>query len=115
MTHIQGNTIGHGAINDGNKIGLENLLPNFTRNLMNRNNKDGMINDIGGLKHRQSESAKNNIGSNVAGKGNLNTISNDKYGNKAYNKQKANQDSSAGKAAFNKLKVNGKDDPKKKD
>lgn len=81
---------------------------------MNRNNKDGMINDISGLKHRQSESAKNNIGANVAGKGSLNTISNDKYGYKAGSKIK-NQDASAGKAAFNKLKVNGKDDPKKKD
>lgn len=38
------------------------------------------------LKHRQSESAKNNIGSNGAGTGknnNLNTISNDKYGYKS--------------------------------
>ena len=48
---------------------------------MNRNNKDGMINDMGGLKHRQSESAKNNIGNN-SGKANLNTISNEKYGYK---------------------------------
>ena len=66
---------------------------------MNRNHKDGMINDIGALKHRQSESAKNNLASNFGGKGNLNTISNDKYGLR-------------GKV---KPKVNGKEDPKKKD
>ena len=59
---------------------IDSLLPNFTKNLMNRNNKDGMMNDIGALKHRQSESAKNNIGAGIGGKGNLNTISNDKYG-----------------------------------
>ena len=67
------------------------------------------------LKHRQSESAKNNISSNGAATGkpnNLNTISNDKYGYKS--KVKPNQDASAAKA-LNKLKVNGKDDPKKKD
>ena len=38
-------------------------------------------NDMGGLKHRQSESAKNNFGPNN-GKGSLNTITTDKYGNK---------------------------------
>lgn len=57
---------------------------------MNRNNKDGMLNDISGLKHRQSESAKNNLGSNIGGKGNLNTISNDKYGYKANSKVNKN-------------------------
>ena len=43
-------------------------------------------NDMSGLKHRQSESAKNNLGSNGAAAGkanNLNTISNDKYGYKS--------------------------------
>ena len=90
---------------------LENLLPNFTKNLMNRNHKDGMMNDmsaLSALKHRQSESAKNNPG----GKGNLNTISNDKYGYKG--KFRPGQDASAAKP-YNKLKVNGKEDPKKKD
>ena len=109
MSHIQGSTIGHGQLNDGK---IENLLPNFTKNLMNRNHKDGMMNDMGALKHRQSESAKNNIGSGIGGKGNLNTISNEKYGYKG--KVKPGQDASAGKP-LNKLKVNGKDDPKKKD
>ena len=55
---------------------------------MNRNNKDGIINDMAGLKHRQSESAKNNLANN-GGKGNLNTISNDKYGYKGSSKVKA--------------------------
>ena len=37
---------------------------------------------MSGLKHRQSESAKNNNGA-MGGKGSLNKISNDKYGYKA--------------------------------
>lgn len=42
----------------------------------------------------------------------MNTISNDKYGYKG--KFRPGQDASAGKP-YNKLKVNGKEDPKKKD
>ena len=71
------------------------------------------MNDINGLKHRQSESAKNNIGGNVAGKANLNTISNDKYPYKTGQK-KNGQDVTASKP-LNKLKVNAKEDSKKKD
>jgi hypothetical protein len=76
---------------------------------MNRN-KDGMLNEMGGLKHRQSESAKNNIGKDGA-KNNLNTISNDKYGYKGASKVRGVQDNKN----LNKLKVNPKDDPKNKD
>lgn len=53
---------------------------------MNRN-KDGMLNEMGGLKHRQSESAKNNLGKDA--KGNLNTINNEKYGYKGSSKVRA--------------------------
>lgn len=104
-------------MNSQGKIGIENLLPNFTRNLMNKNYKDGMMNgDMGSLKHRQSESAKNNF-QNMNGKGNLNTISNDKYGIKSGQKGKpGEQPATNTKSNFNKLKVNEKvTDPKKKD
>ena len=69
-----------------------------------------MMNEMGALKHRQSESAKNNIVSN--GKGNLNTINNEKYSYKGVQRVKPGQEANK---PYNKLKVNGKEDSKKKD
>ena len=111
---------GNGGAADGqanSKLGLESLLPNFTRNLLHRQyNKDALLNEMnGGLKHRQSESAKNNgQGAGGAnGKGTLNTITNEagKYGTKAGGRLKAGPEGAgaAGKL-YHKLKVNGKDD-----
>lgn len=53
LSLVQGNN-GAGDGQGNGKLGLENLLPNFTRNLLHRQyNKDAMLNEMnGGLKHR---------------------------------------------------------------